>query len=82
LEAEKTDNLFKGFCFKEEQRGGAKLPGDKGLRRVFLKKGDIKKCLNKNDPVKRGSLMKLVGGYCRRKCQTGKSKGSGGWGMR
>lgn len=42
MEAESTDNLFKEFCFKEEQRGGAKLPGDKGLRGVFLKKGDIK----------------------------------------
>ena len=28
----------------------------------FLKKGNITNCLNKNDPVKRGTLMKLVGG--------------------
>lgn len=30
LKTARTDNSFKGFCFKEEQRGRARLVGDKG----------------------------------------------------
>lgn len=81
METERTDNLFKEFCFREEQRHAAKLVGGKGLRRGFLfvlKKGDIIECLNnKNDRVKRGSLMKLVGGYCRSKALSRQEQRSG-----
>lgn len=36
----------------------------KNQEEVFVKKEDIMECLNKNDPVKRGTLMKLVGRFC------------------
>lgn len=39
---------------------------NKRLKGVFLKKREITECLNsKNDPVKRGTMMKLVGESCR-----------------